>query len=83
MGSDNDKNGKTVAEFLLNSDESAEEFEKLAFVCSCSLDSVTAGGSVLITIGRLGILMQLLEQISISIESSDLKVLLCFLFFFF
>jgi integrator complex subunit 9 len=82
MSSDNGENGKTVAQCLLNADEPAEEFEKMAFVCSCSLDSLRAGGSVLIPIGRLGIMLQLLEQISISLRSSDLKVLLLVPFFF-
>lgn len=36
---------------LLNFEEGSEELEKLNFICSCSLDSVKAGGSVLIPIG--------------------------------
>ena len=63
-----------IAESLLNTDESLEEMEKIAFICSCSIDSVKAGGLVLIPMGRLGIVLQLLEQISISLESANLKV---------
>lgn len=48
--------------------------EKLAFICSCAIDSVKAGGSVLIPINRVGVFLQLLEQIAIFMESSSLKV---------
>ncbi|KAM7476809.1 hypothetical protein LguiB_024052 [Lonicera macranthoides] len=72
--SDADENREMNAESLLNTGENSEEMEKIAFICSCSIDSVKAGGSVLIPIGRLGILLQLLEQISISLESANLKV---------
>ncbi|CAK9140266.1 unnamed protein product [Ilex paraguariensis] len=72
--SDTDDNWETIAQSLLNNDEASEEMEKLAFVCSCAIDSVKAGGSVLIPIGRIGIILQLLEQISFSLESSNLKV---------
>ncbi|KAI3740509.1 hypothetical protein L2E82_30969 [Cichorium intybus] len=61
-------------DFLLNSDERLEEMEKLNFICSCSMDSLKAGGSVLIPIGRLGIILQLLELLSMHIDSFDLKV---------
>nr|DAD43103.1 TPA_asm: hypothetical protein HUJ06_001333 [Nelumbo nucifera] len=54
--------------------ENTVEIDKLAFICSCAIDSVREGGSVLIPIGRLGIILQLLEQISISLESSNLNV---------
>ncbi|KAI3717849.1 hypothetical protein L1987_69729 [Smallanthus sonchifolius] len=59
---------------LLNFYESSEEMEKLNFICSCSMDSVKAGGSVLIPIGRLGIILQLLELFALHIESSGIKV---------
>ncbi|KAI7743871.1 hypothetical protein M8C21_030320 [Ambrosia artemisiifolia] len=55
-------------------DESSEEMEKLNFICSCSVDSIKAGASVLIPIGRLGIILQLLELLALHIESSDIKV---------
>ncbi|XP_071706179.1 uncharacterized protein [Rutidosis leptorrhynchoides] len=55
-------------------DESSEEMEKLNFICSCSLNSLNAGGSVLIPIGRLGIILQLLELFAMHMDSSDVKV---------
>ncbi|XP_028111729.1 integrator complex subunit 9 isoform X3 [Camellia sinensis] len=61
-------------ESLLNTDENLEETEKLAFISSCAIDSVKAGGSVLFPIGRLGIVLQLLENISSDLESLNLKV---------
>ncbi|XP_012085492.1 integrator complex subunit 9 homolog isoform X3 [Jatropha curcas] len=73
ISSDED-NQKELNECLLSNDESLLESEKLAFICSCVVDSVTAGGSVLFPLNRLGIVLQLLEQIPISLESSDLKV---------
>lgn len=76
MCSDNDKSRETVADFLHTCEgESSEELEKLAFLCSCSLDCVRHGGSVLIPIGRLGVMLQLLEQMAVLLESSDLKVI--------
>ena len=59
---------------LLNTEDSLEEMEKLAFVCSCAAESADAGGSTLITITRIGIVLQLLELMSNSLESSSLKV---------
>ncbi|KAK9057815.1 hypothetical protein SSX86_022653 [Deinandra increscens subsp. villosa] len=58
----------------LNFDESSEEMEKLNFICSCSIDSVEAGGSVLIPMGRIGVILQLLELFALHIESSGIKV---------
>ncbi|KAI3921912.1 hypothetical protein MKX01_005601 [Papaver californicum] len=58
---------------LVNTDESSEEMDKLAYIRSHAIESVKAGGCVLIPIGRLGIVLQLLEQISLSLESSNLK----------
>lgn len=65
--------GEVSIELLLNTDERTEEMEKLDFICSCLVDSVKVGGSVLIPIVRLGIILQLLEQISSSLESSCLN----------
>ncbi|KAI3830976.1 hypothetical protein MKX03_010274 [Papaver bracteatum] len=59
---------------VVNTGESSEEMDKLAYICAHAIDSVKAGGSVLVPIGRLGIVLQLLEQISLSLESSNLKV---------
>ncbi|KAL7615730.1 hypothetical protein Lser_V15G04155 [Lactuca serriola] len=61
-------------DILLNSDENSEEMEKMEFICSCSMDSVKDGGSVLIPIGRLGIVLQLLELFALHIDSFDMKV---------
>lgn len=61
-------------EYLLRNDDSLEEMEKLAFICSCVVDSVKAGGSVLIPLNRLGIVLQLLERIPVLLESSAVKV---------
>ncbi|WKA02197.1 hypothetical protein VitviT2T_020415 [Vitis vinifera] len=72
LSADNDQ--EASAELLLSTSESLEEMEKLNFICSCIIDSVKAGGSVLIPIGRLGIILQLLELISLSLEASSLKV---------
>ncbi|GAV79024.1 Beta-Casp domain-containing protein [Cephalotus follicularis] len=71
---DGNSNSEEFIKSLLNIDESLEEMEKLAFVCSCAVDSVKGGGSVLISINRIGLVLQLLEQMSIFLESSTLKV---------
>lgn len=62
------------AESLLKLDEGEEEVEKLSFLCTCCIDSIKSGGSVVIPIGRLGIILQLLEQIADSLEASNIKV---------
>ncbi|MQL92124.1 hypothetical protein Taro_024745, partial [Colocasia esculenta] len=61
---------------LADNIETSSELEKLDFICSCAIDTVRGGGSVLIPIGRLGIILQLLEKISEFLESSKLKVFL-------
>ncbi|PIN23487.1 putative cleavage and polyadenylation specificity factor (CPSF subunit) [Handroanthus impetiginosus] len=71
--SDGDVNAEESA-MLLSSDEYLEEMEKLDFICSCSMDSIKAGGSVLIPIGRLGIILQLLERFALALASEDMKV---------
>ncbi|XP_057512535.1 uncharacterized protein LOC130794608 isoform X2 [Actinidia eriantha] len=71
--SDDSDTQDMITESLLNADDS-EEMEKLAFISSCAVDSVKAGGSILIPIGRLGIFLQLLESISSTLECSNLKV---------
>ncbi|KAJ7949326.1 Integrator complex subunit 9 [Quillaja saponaria] len=63
-----------LAESSLNMDEHLEEREKLGFICSCALECVKAGGSVLVPTNRLGTLLQLLEQISALLESSAMEV---------
>lgn len=59
---------------LVYADEKFEEAEKIAFICSCAVDSVRSGGSVLVPFSRLGIVLQLLEQLSGSLDSANLKV---------
>ncbi|KAI4323529.1 hypothetical protein L6164_023126 [Bauhinia variegata] len=63
-----------LAKFFLNPDENLEEKEKLVFICSCAIECVREGGSVLIPINRLETLLQLLEQMTASLESSAMKV---------
>ncbi|XP_019224169.1 PREDICTED: integrator complex subunit 9 isoform X2 [Nicotiana attenuata] len=65
---------ETITESWLDSDEYSEEMEKVSFICQCALDSINDGGSVLIPIGRPGIMLKLLEHVSLSLESSNLKV---------
>ncbi|KAJ8762719.1 hypothetical protein K2173_012211 [Erythroxylum novogranatense] len=65
---------KNVDECLLNSEELLEERDKLAFVCSCVVDSVRAGGSVLVALVQPSISLQLLEQIPDYLESSAMRV---------
>ncbi|KAK1552184.1 hypothetical protein Q3G72_011997 [Acer saccharum] len=72
--SDDNNNWEELTKSLSNNDESSEEREKLAFICSCAIDSVKSGGSVLIPIDRIGVLLQLLEQISIFLKSSGLEI---------
>ncbi|KAL7094339.1 hypothetical protein ACP275_11G097400 [Erythranthe tilingii] len=55
-------------------DEYTEEMEKLNFICSSSIDFIKAGGSVLIPIGRHGIVLQLLEQLAVALENENIKV---------
>ncbi|XP_062207828.1 uncharacterized protein LOC133909422 isoform X2 [Phragmites australis] len=59
---------------LCNSDDITEEIERISFVCSCIIDAIKSGGSVLIPIGRLGVILLLLELISEMLHSSSMKV---------
>ncbi|KAL1532104.1 non-specific serine/threonine protein kinase [Salvia divinorum] len=59
---------------LLSTDEYLEEIDKLDFICSCSMDSIKAGGSILIPTGRLGIILQLLERFELHLTSENMKV---------
>ncbi|KAG8382217.1 hypothetical protein BUALT_Bualt05G0053700 [Buddleja alternifolia] len=59
---------------LLNADEYLEEMEKLDFICSCSMDAINSGGSVLIPIGRIGIILRLLERFALGLASENVKV---------
>ncbi|XP_004512875.1 uncharacterized protein [Cicer arietinum] len=58
----------------LNSDENLEEKEKLVFICSCAVESVKDGGSVLIPINRLGTILQLLGEMTTLLEASAMQV---------
>ncbi|KAL7135421.1 hypothetical protein ABFS83_11G094600 [Erythranthe nasuta] len=59
---------------LGSADDYLEEMEKLNFICSSSIDFIKAGGSVLIPIGRHGIVLQLLEQFAVALENENMKV---------
>ncbi|KAE9584806.1 putative KH-domain/beta-lactamase-domain protein, archaea [Lupinus albus] len=61
-------------EFNLHSDENLEEKEKLIFISSCAIECVKGGGSVLIPVNRLGTILQLLEEITTSLDASAMKV---------
>ncbi|CAN4089336.1 unnamed protein product [Withania somnifera] len=65
---------ETITDSWLDSDEYSEEMEKTSYICSCAFDTISDRGSVLIPIGRPGVMLQLLENISLSLESSNLKV---------
>ncbi|KAK4770597.1 hypothetical protein SAY87_031129 [Trapa incisa] len=54
--------------------ETSEEREKLDFICSCVIASVKSGGSALIPIDQLRILLALLEMLLFQLENSDIKV---------
>ncbi|RLN22372.1 hypothetical protein C2845_PM07G32190 [Panicum miliaceum] len=60
--------------FLCNSDDIMEEIERISFICSCIISAIKSGGSVLIPIGRLGVILLLLELISETLHSSSIKV---------
>ncbi|XP_078445355.1 integrator complex subunit isoform X2 [Wolffia australiana] len=54
--------------------ELLEELDKINFICCSAVDATRRGGSVLIPIGRIGIILQLLESISQALEAAQLKV---------
>ncbi|CAO2172470.1 unnamed protein product [Urochloa humidicola] len=60
--------------FLSNNDDITEEIERTSYICSCIIDAIKSGGSVLIPIGRLGSILLLLELISETLHSSSIKV---------
>ncbi|KAJ1259900.1 hypothetical protein BS78_10G191400 [Paspalum vaginatum] len=60
--------------FLCNNDDITEEIERISFICSCIIDAIKSGGSVLIPIGRLGAILLILELISEMLHSSNMKV---------
>lgn len=60
--------------FSLDSDVNLDEKEKLIFICSCAIECVKDGGSVLIPINRLGTILQLLEEMATLLEASAMEV---------
>jgi len=64
--------------FLCNNDDITEEIERISFICSCIIDAIKSGGSVLIPIGRLGAILLILELISEMLHSSNMKVIVGF-----
>lgn len=69
-GVDEDEN----IQYLCNNDDITEEIERISFICSCIIDAIKSGGSVLIPIGRLGVILLLLEHISETLHSSNMKI---------
>ncbi|KAJ3669342.1 hypothetical protein LUZ60_011292 [Juncus effusus] len=69
-----EENEDGMMENLTGTDEIQEEREKMQFISSCIVESVRAGGSVLIPLFRLGIILPLLEHISDSLDSFNIKV---------
>ncbi|KAK7401332.1 hypothetical protein VNO78_12728 [Psophocarpus tetragonolobus] len=63
-----------LAGFDHSSEENLEDKKKLIFISSSAIDCVKQGGSVLIPIDRLGPILLLLEEMSTSLEASDMKV---------
>ncbi|XP_031376841.1 integrator complex subunit 9 homolog isoform X2 [Punica granatum] len=61
-------------DILLGIDETKEERENLDYICTRVIASVKAGGSVLIPVDRLGMILQLMEQLLVRLENSDVKV---------
>ncbi|KAG6389782.1 hypothetical protein SASPL_151256 [Salvia splendens] len=59
---------------LLSTDDYLEEIDKLDIICSCSMDSIKAGGSILISTEHLGIILQLLERYEFHTTSKNMKV---------
>lgn len=66
--------GSEARSALLDIDDYTEEIDKFDFICSCSVDSIKVGGSVLIPTGRLGIILQLLERLEHNLASENMKV---------
>ncbi|KAM3247470.1 integrator complex subunit 9 isoform X1 [Capsicum annuum] len=65
---------ETIIESWIDSSEYTREMETVSSICSCALETISDGGSVLIAIGRPGVMLQLLEDMSLSLDSSNLKV---------
>lgn len=59
---------------LTGADEIEDEADKMRFICSCIVDSVKEGGSVLIPSGRFGVVFPLLEHICDFLGPLKMKV---------
>lgn len=70
-GADEDEN----VQILCKNDDIAEESERISFIYSCIIDAIKSGGSVLVPIGRLGIILLILEHIYENLKSFDMKVI--------
>ncbi|KAG8096836.1 hypothetical protein GUJ93_ZPchr0013g34205 [Zizania palustris] len=60
--------------YLCSNDDITEEIERISFICSCINDAINSGGSVLIPIGRFSVILLLLEHMSETLHSSNMKV---------
>ncbi|CAM0884250.1 unnamed protein product [Alopecurus aequalis] len=69
-GVDEDEN----VQILCKNDDIAEEIERISFICTCITDAIKSGGSVLVPVGRLGVILLILEHISENLHSFDTKV---------
>lgn len=63
-----------ITKLLMDNSEILEENDKLNFITCSISDCIREGGSVLIPIGRFGVVLQLLEQISDLLVSLSLEV---------
>ncbi|KAK1669082.1 hypothetical protein QYE76_057241 [Lolium multiflorum] len=61
-------------QILCKNDDIAEEIERISFICSSIIDAIKSGGSVLVPIERLGVILLILELISETLHSFDVKV---------
>ncbi|KAM0923025.1 hypothetical protein ACQ4PT_005796 [Festuca glaucescens] len=61
-------------QILCKKDDIADEIERISFICSSIIDAIKSGGSVLVPIGRLGVILLILELISETVHSFDRKV---------
>jgi integrator complex subunit 9 len=62
-------------QILCKNDDIAEEIERISFICSSIIDTIKSGGSVLVPIGRLGVILLILELLSETLHSFDRKVI--------
>uniref|UniRef100_A0ACD5XC49 Uncharacterized protein n=1 Tax=Avena sativa TaxID=4498 RepID=A0ACD5XC49_AVESA len=74
MSRDDDFDEDENVQILCKNDDIAEEIERISFICSCIIDAIKSGGSVLVPIGRLGVILLILELLSETLHSSDMKV---------